>query len=83
MATTVLFMYNPENGRTSTDVFSTDDGYEDPFHTAQALKHSCEDDFPGAIWAIANDQEANDIMTNTRMHRMGFPDYDHAKERNG
>ena len=78
MAIAVLFKYAPDTGKTTTDVFQTPE-HDDPVHTALALKKSCEDDFPGHIWAIGQDQDARDIMTNTRMHDMGFPDYDHAK----
>lgn len=78
MATAVLFKYDPQTDSTTTDVFSTPN-FEDPVQAALNVKTSCADDFPGHLWAIAQDEEATNIMTNNRMHRMGFEDYDHAK----
>jgi hypothetical protein len=79
MAIAVLFMYNPKNGKTSTDVFETPT-HPDPVRSAENLREACRDDFPGAIWSLGMDEEARIIMTNTRMREMGFADYDHAKE---
>jgi len=81
MARAVLFMYNPETGKTTSDVFTTPE-YPDPVRQAEALKASCVDDFPGALWGLGLDEEARDIMTNTRMREMGFEDYDHAEMSN-
>lgn len=78
MATAVLFMWDPKTQKTTSDVFTTPE-YPDPVRQAELLKSACEDDFPGAIWSIGLDEEARDIMTNTRMREMGFEDYDHAK----
>ncbi|WNM67712.1 hypothetical protein SEA_LITTLEFORTUNE_9 [Microbacterium phage LittleFortune] len=77
MARAVLFMWNPATGQTTTDVYETPT-VEDPVRRAENIRRSCEDDFPGAVWAIGMDDEARDIMTSTRMREMGFEGYDHA-----
>ena len=77
MARAVLFMWNPRNGKTLTDVFSTPE-HADPVAMAHALRDSCRDDFPGALWGVGADEEAIDIMATNRMRAMGFEDYDHA-----
>ena len=46
---------------------------------AENLKRSIVDDLPGALWSIGLNEEARDIMTNTRMREMGFEGYDHAE----
>lgn len=74
----VLFIYQA-NGKVNADEFLEGDSEHDPYHRARALWASVEDDFPGAIHAIGMNQRARDLMANTRMAQMGFPDYDNAE----
>lgn len=70
-ARAVLFMWNPQNGKTTTDIFEAPE-YDDPFHQAQALMESCKEDFPGSIWSVGTNEEARKIMAATRMRWMGL-----------
>lgn len=68
----VLFMWR--EGRTTTvDVFDEDDSHPDsPWHRAAALRDSCEDDFPNAIFAIGMNDQARDLMQAENMRRCGL-----------
>lgn len=76
-AKAVLFCYTAE-GRVFADEF-TPPRFPDPVRAAENLKRSIVDDLPGALWSIGLNEEARDIMTNTRMREMGFEGYDHAE----
>jgi hypothetical protein len=71
-AQAVLFM-RQTNGRTSTDLFTEDDG-KSPYHAAESLREACRDDFPGAIWAIGQNEASKKLMGRENMRRMGFKD---------
>lgn len=60
----VLFTYVPSTGETMATPF---EGGDNPISKAHGLKASCEDDFPGAIWAVAGDEEAIKAMADARM----------------
>ena len=76
-AVAVLFTYTTD-GQTFTDAYREEDGIPDPQLMCERMQAAVGDDFPGALFAVALNERARDIMTNRRMREMGFSDYDHA-----
>ena len=72
-AKAVLFVHTSE-GKLFAEVYTTDDGFEDPQLQCEAMKASVQDDFPDAIFSIGLNEEARQIMTRRRMRAMGFSD---------
>lgn len=81
VATAVLFSGNPETGEVLMDVFREDDESTltwedgrkiDPYHRADALRRSCEGDFPERVWTIHVNGPAKKMMADERMRAMGL-----------
>lgn len=70
----VLFTYVPETGECMATPFDASHG--DPILKAEALRASCEDDFPGAIWSIGSDEEALKVTANRRMKELLGEDWE-------
>lgn len=70
----VALCYLPDEERTLHTEFRTDGDHpqENPMLAAEALKKSCEPDFPGSLWAIAGNDEAKKLMVNDRLRAMGL-----------
>lgn len=75
-AIATLHGFDPETGKTTTDVFRSDDehytGPNSPYHRAEALRNSVTDDFPDWVWAIGQNEEARALMTTQNMRALGF-----------
>lgn len=78
----ILFSGDPDTGAWSMDVFRESDEFSgpmkdlDPFHRAQALQESTEDDFPNRLWTVAVNDRGRELMKNARMRAMGFEGYE-------
>jgi hypothetical protein len=58
----VLFSYDPTTGESTADpLVGLHTSGMDPITWAYALKDSIEGDFPGRLWAITGDDEAQDL----------------------
>lgn len=69
----VLFTFVPSTGQTmGTPV----DWGENPIESAWALKASLEDDWPGALWSVAADAEAQAVAANARMKQLLGDDWE-------
>lgn len=73
-AKAVLFTYT-EDGQTFTDAYCEADGIPDPQLLCEHVQAAVEEDFPGALFAVALNERAREIMKNRRMREMGFPEY--------
>jgi hypothetical protein len=63
----VLFTYVPATGQN----FATPiEHVADPIGAAHALKDSCFDDFPGALWSVTGDAEAIEARGKATMKRL-------------
>lgn len=69
----ILFSAEPD-GEHSCDTFRESDSEHDPVLRAEALRASCEDDFPGRLWGIAMNGRARELMADRRMRQWGFTD---------
>lgn len=69
----VLFSYQPSTGETLSQVI---DWGDNPIKLAEGLKASIFDDFPGAIWSIAGDDEAREAVGKSRMKEMLGADWE-------
>jgi hypothetical protein len=58
----VLFSYDPMSGESTADpLVGVHTSGMDPITWAHALKGSIEGDFPGHLWAITGDDEAQEL----------------------
>lgn len=66
-----LHGFDPETGKTTTDVFrETDESrIPSPWHRAIALRDSVIDDFPGVIWSVGQNERSHVLMTMHNMRR--------------
>lgn len=46
----------------------------DPIRAAEALRDSCEADFPTRMWTIASNERARELMADRRMKQWGLSD---------
>jgi hypothetical protein len=46
----------------------------DPIRAAEALRDSCEADFPTRMWTIATNERARELMAARRMRQWGMVD---------
>lgn len=67
----VLFTYVPSTGEN----FATPIEGPGCVTKAHALKESCKDDFPGAIWSVAADDEATKDVADERMRALFGDDW--------
>jgi hypothetical protein len=58
--TAVLFGYDSKTGQHTADPF-VGVGWADPITMAYALRERIEDDFPGWLWAVTGNDEANEL----------------------
>ena len=70
----VALCYLPDEERTLHTEFRTDSDHphENPMLAAKALKKSCQDDFPGSLWAITGNERAKEIMVDARLAALGI-----------
>lgn len=60
----VLFSYDPETGESTADPLNgLHSSGEDPITWAFALKASIEDDFPGRMWAVVGNDDAQELRS--------------------
>jgi hypothetical protein len=71
-AKAVLFLLQ-EDGTMNNDVFLGSD-FPSPYHAAESLREACRNDFPGATWAIGQNEASTKLMGRENMRRMGFKD---------
>lgn len=74
VAIAVALCYLPNEERTLHTEYRTDGDHPqpNPMLAAQALKESCEDDFPDGIWAVTGNERAREIMVAARLEKLGL-----------
>ncbi len=65
----ILFSYDPETGEHSADPLGVHSSGLDPVSWAYALKDSVEGDLPGRLWAVASNDEAQELRRDASSKR--------------